>query len=104
MRNLLLSVSSTCRVVTCLLLFVWKIEGIAPRLDAAIRLFLTGFVAFHMTTNYRANAKRVLARELEQQAADDESEVPLGALDGSAGPAGVASEAGSELGDDIQDL
>jgi len=91
-------------LVSCLLLFVWKIEGIAPRLDAAIRLFLTGFVAWHMTLNYRNHAKRMLARAHQQQAAAGEPSAQTDVLEGGAGPVSPGSGAGSVLGDDGQDL
>ena len=80
----------------CVVLFVTRLEGIDSRLDAAIRLFLIAFVAWHVALNYIANGRR--AREREQQRGD-----AVGS-DGGALPTGSVDTVGPVLSDDGEDL
>ena len=54
-------------LAACVVLFVQRLEGIDPRLDAGIRLFLTAFVTWHIALNFIANGKRVREQQREQR-------------------------------------
>ena len=51
----------------CIILFVHRLEGVDPRLDAGIRLFLSAFVTWHIAQNFVAHGKRVREREREMR-------------------------------------
>ena len=60
-------------LAACVFLFVERLDGISPRLDAGIRLFLSAFVTWHIATNYVAHGKRVReAQHQEHRAAIEE--------------------------------
>jgi multisubunit Na+/H+ antiporter MnhF subunit len=80
----------------CVVLFVARLEGIDSTLDAAIRLFLLAFVAWHVALNYIANGRRAREREQQRSAAL--------ASGGGALPVDVVANAGAVLGDDGEDL
>ena len=64
-------------VAACIYLYVERIAGIAPRLDAGIRLFLIGFVTWHVASNFIAHGKRVRDARRNGAAAALEEEDPL---------------------------
>ncbi len=59
----------------CIVLFVQHLDGVDPRLDAGIRLFLSAFVTWHIAQNFIAHGKRVREGERESRrlAAEEEN-------------------------------
>ena len=60
---------------TCVVLFVYQLEGIDPRLDAGIRLFLSAFVTWHIAKNFISHGKRVREGERERRRVAAEEDI-----------------------------
>jgi hypothetical protein len=59
----------------CIVLFVKHLEGVDPRLDAGIRLFLSAFVTWHIAQNFISHGKRLRELERERRRAAAEEDI-----------------------------